>query len=272
MVWLPTPKTCRKCRPGGGERQPGPPGATAAGGRSSSAAAHHAADPGGRAGRRAWRRTGAGDACREPARSRRPGRSPTPRRRRRDRWRRVRANTPRVSPLGASIHGADCTVTRLAPAAAEQVAARGRRPPASDARGKSSLRDARAVDEHLDGVAWPRLDRLQLHRDAGGQRRAGQLDAAEPVVQRPGRPRWMDPPPKPVRKGASPGRPRTMAGWQRRRDEQRGDDQGRRDGGSERRLRPACEASRRGGAVRHRRTTSSPCSSWGWPSAPVREQ
>ena len=33
--------------------------------------------------------------------------------------------------------------------------------------------DASAVDEHLDGIAWSRLVRLQLQRDPGSQGRAG---------------------------------------------------------------------------------------------------
>ena len=175
---------------GGGERQPGPLGDSGSR-KIHSAAAHHAAIPAASG----TTRVAANAAATMPSASAiadaqaiadvpaTPPRSMATR----------PTNTPRVSPLGVSIHGADCTDHAAGAAAAQQVAAgdgeRQRLPPG----GKRRLRDAGAVDEHLDGVAWPRLDCLQLQRDPGGQRRAGQLDASEPGLSsgRAGRGAWM---------------------------------------------------------------------------------
>ena len=190
-------------------------------------------------------------------------------------------NTPRVSPLGASVHGADRTVIAAGAAAAQQVAAGDGDRQRLPAGRKGRLRDARAVDEHLDGVARPRLDRLQLQRDPGGQRRAGQLDAPEAGRPAAGQAAVRGCRPEAGEEGRVAGRPRTMA-----------DDSGAatsraakiraaaRAAPSARRPHPlgaagfgaASRARLRGGADRHRRTTSSPCSSWGRPSEPVREQ
>ena len=242
-----------------------------------SAAAHHERDPGGERNDARGAERGGDEAERERHRGR-------PRRRGRP------GDAAAIDGDAADEDAARLAARRIGPrrrlhgdaagaAAAQQVAAGDGDRQRLPAGGERRLRDARAVDEHLDGVARPRLDRLQLQRDAGGQRRAGQLDAPEAGRPAAGQAAMRGCRPEAGEEGRVAGRPRTMA-----------DDSGAATS-SAAKTRAAATAApapafarlarglRRGeparvrrGAVGHRRTTSSPCSSWGRPSEPVREQ
>ena len=167
------------------------------------------------------------------------------------------------------------------PAAAQQIAAGHRDRQRLTPGRQRGLRDARAVDEHLDGVARARLDRLQLQRDRGRERRRRQIDAAEAAGPAAGQAAMGRGRPEAGQEGRVAGTAEDDASSaeQRGGDEQRGAHgrrrrQGRRDARlraapASRVLRSPAPARRRRG---HRRTTSSPCSSWGRPSAPVSEQ
>ena len=265
---------------GCGERQPGPPGRQ-----------RQAEDPQ-RGGAPACERRRRADAAarrrtrRRRGRGRAPARTPTaiadaPATPPRSMATRP-TKTPRVSPLGASVHGADCTVTRLArqPRSRSQPGTA----TASVCRPAGSGACATRAPSTNTSTASPGRASIacscSVTRAASGER--GSSMRPRPVVQRPGRPRCVEAGPKPVRKGASPGRPRTMADGSGAATSSAAKTRAAATAAPSARLRPVCARGlRRGeparlrlrrGAVGHRRTTSSPCSSWGRPSEPVREQ